>query len=79
MNVLKLLVAARVVPVLRGPLPLVAFMPTGDVNVSALASWAAAGAVALGLGSSLVAGYLGDVRLHAWILRERLAELPRQL
>lgn len=39
---------------LRGPLPHIPLMPTGGVNLSNIGAFAAAGAVAFGVGSSLV-------------------------
>ena len=41
---------------IHGPLPQAKLMPTGGVNVQNAADWIKAGAVALGAGSSLVAG-----------------------
>jgi 2-dehydro-3-deoxyphosphogluconate aldolase/(4S)-4-hydroxy-2-oxoglutarate aldolase len=41
---------------IHGPLPQAKVMPTGGVTVDNVASWIHAGAVALGAGSSLVAG-----------------------
>lgn len=41
---------------LRGPLPDIPMMPTGGVNINNVAEWFAAGAVAVGAGSSLCPG-----------------------
>lgn len=41
---------------LRGPLPHIPLMPTGGVDEHNLAEWFSAGAVAVGMGGSLVAG-----------------------
>ena len=40
----------------RGPLPHACMMPTGGVSVDNVADWIAAGAIAVGAGSSLTAG-----------------------
>ncbi len=41
---------------LRGPFPSVGFVPTGGIDHASVAGWFKAGAVAVGLGSSLVGG-----------------------
>jgi len=41
---------------LRGPFPEVRFVPTGGISVSDVPTWLEAGAVCVGLGSSLVGG-----------------------
>jgi 2-dehydro-3-deoxyphosphogluconate aldolase/(4S)-4-hydroxy-2-oxoglutarate aldolase len=38
---------------LRGPFPQIRMMPTGGVNLSNVAEWFKAGAVAIGVGSEL--------------------------
>lgn len=54
---------------LRGPFPNARFMPTGGVSAENLADWAAAGAVAVGMGSSLTRGEPEAVRREARRLR----------
>ena len=39
---------------MRAPLPDVPLVPTGGVDIEAVGSWLAAGAVAVGLGSPLI-------------------------
>jgi 2-dehydro-3-deoxyphosphogluconate aldolase/(4S)-4-hydroxy-2-oxoglutarate aldolase len=46
----------RIIKAIRGPLPQAELMPTGGVTVENAAEWIKAGAVALGVGSSLTAG-----------------------
>jgi 2-dehydro-3-deoxyphosphogluconate aldolase/(4S)-4-hydroxy-2-oxoglutarate aldolase len=40
----------------KAPLPQAALMPTGGVSIDNVASWIAAGAVAVGVGGNLIAG-----------------------
>lgn len=54
---------------LRGPFPHVEFVPTGGVELDDLPAWADAGAVAVGLGSSLTHGSPDEVRRRARALR----------
>ena len=59
-NVVKLFPASLGGPgylaALRGPFPEVRFVPTGGIAVSDVPTWLAAGAVCVGLGSSVVGG-----------------------
>ena len=58
---------------LRGPFPDLNFMPTGGVNNANIQDWANAGAVAVGIGSSLTGeGELGRIRERARALRTTL-------
>jgi 2-dehydro-3-deoxyphosphogluconate aldolase / (4S)-4-hydroxy-2-oxoglutarate aldolase len=58
---------------LRGPFPDLHFMPTGGVNNTNIQDWANAGAIAVGIGSSLTGdGYLAGIRLRARELRQVL-------
>ena len=55
---------------LRGPFPDLNFMPTGGVNNTNIQDWANAGAVAVGIGSSLTGdGELTGIRERARALR----------
>jgi 2-dehydro-3-deoxyphosphogluconate aldolase / (4S)-4-hydroxy-2-oxoglutarate aldolase len=55
---------------LRGPFPDMHFMPTGGVNNANIQDWANAGAIAVGIGSSLTGdGGLAGVRARARELR----------
>jgi 2-dehydro-3-deoxyphosphogluconate aldolase / (4S)-4-hydroxy-2-oxoglutarate aldolase len=55
---------------LRGPFPDLHFMPTGGVNNANIQDWANAGAVAVGIGSSLTGnGDLAGIRIRARELR----------
>jgi 2-dehydro-3-deoxyphosphogluconate aldolase/(4S)-4-hydroxy-2-oxoglutarate aldolase len=58
---------------LRGPFPNLHFMPTGGVTNANLQDWARAGAVCVGVGSSLT----GDGDLHG--IRARARELKKLL
>jgi 2-dehydro-3-deoxyphosphogluconate aldolase/(4S)-4-hydroxy-2-oxoglutarate aldolase len=40
----------------KAPLPQAALMPTGGVSIDNVATWIAAGAVAVGVGGNLIAG-----------------------
>lgn len=57
---LKLFPAAQLGPghlaALRGPFPELPFVPTGGIDASNLAAWLGAGALAVGIGGSLVRG-----------------------
>ena len=53
---------------LRGPLPDIAIMPTGGVDLDNVSEWIAAGAVAVGMGSKLTGGS-----------REQIAALARNI
>lgn len=68
-DAVKVFPASRVGPAgladLRGPLPHVPFIPTGGIAVDDAASWLDAGAVAVGLGSSLSRGTPGEVAKRA--------------
>jgi 2-dehydro-3-deoxyphosphogluconate aldolase / (4S)-4-hydroxy-2-oxoglutarate aldolase len=58
---------------LRGPFSDLHFMPTGSVNNANIQDWANAGAVAVGIGSSLTGdGDLNGIRLRARELRQVL-------
>ena len=48
---------------LRGPFPEVRFVPTGGISVSDVPTWLEAGAVYVGLGSSLVGGAAPQTRV----------------
>ncbi len=67
---------------LRGPLPQIPLAPTGGVGLENAAAYLAAGAVALGVGSSLVsaadcrAGRWEALRDRAQALRQRVADAP---
>lgn len=50
---------------LRAPFPGVRFMPTGGVTVANIGEWAAAGAVAVGMGGGLVKGSLAEIEAVA--------------
>jgi 2-dehydro-3-deoxyphosphogluconate aldolase / (4S)-4-hydroxy-2-oxoglutarate aldolase len=55
---------------LRGPFPDLHFMPTGGVNNTNIQDWANAGAIAVGIGSSLTGdGDLNGIRARARELR----------
>ena len=58
---------------LRGPFPDLHFMPTGGVNNANIQDWANAGAIAVGIGSSLRGdGDLAGIRARAQELRQVL-------
>lgn len=63
---------------LRGPFPEVAFVPTGGVEVSQIPAFISAGAVAVALGSSLVASPddVDGLRTRARAAVETLARAP---
>lgn len=46
----------NIIKAIRGPIPYAKLMPTGGVNIDNVAKWIQAGAVAVGAGSSLIAG-----------------------
>ena len=59
---------------LKGPFPDLDFMPTGGVKDNNVQDWANAGAVAVGIGSSLTGdGDLAGIRSRARVLRNALA------
>lgn len=60
---------------LRGPFPELFFMPTGGVSAENLEEWFAAGAVAVGMGSSLVGPSLERTREQARLVQVALARL----
>lgn len=60
---------------LAGPLPQVPFVPTGGVNVDNAAAWIAAGAVAVGLGSSLTDGAPEQIDARVHVLLAELANV----
>lgn len=62
------------VKALRGPLPHIPLMPTGGVDETNLASWFAAGVVAVGMGGKLATGSLAEVEAAARRVRARLDE-----
>ncbi|WP_296001084.1 bifunctional 2-keto-4-hydroxyglutarate aldolase/2-keto-3-deoxy-6-phosphogluconate aldolase [Rugamonas sp.] len=66
---------------LKAPLPQAALMPTGGVTVENLADWFAAGATAVGIGSSLTApGASGDyaaVTTRARAFVDKMEEIKR--
>lgn len=58
---------------LRAPFPNASFMPTGGVNAENLGAWVNAGAIAVGIGSSLIGdGQAGGIRTRARGLRAAL-------
>lgn len=62
---------------LRGPFPDIHFIPSGGVELSNLAEWFRAGALAVGAGSSLCPGELmekGQFNDISRIAREFMAE-----
>lgn len=61
---------------LRGPFGSVGFVPTGGIDRASVGSWLAAGAAAVGLGSSLVGGD-GSVDVLRARVREVLAQVTR--
>lgn len=61
---------------LRGPFPSTGFVPTGGIDHASIAGWFEAGAVAVGLGSSLVGGDVAADVLAARV-REVKAQVPR--
>jgi 2-dehydro-3-deoxyphosphogluconate aldolase / (4S)-4-hydroxy-2-oxoglutarate aldolase len=64
---------------LRGPFPDLHFMPTGGVNNANIQDWANAGAIAVGIGSSLTGdGHLAGIRLRARELKTVLAGVTWQ-
>ena len=62
---------------LRGPFRTVGFVPTGGIPHDGLTPWFQAGAVAVGLGSDLLAGGLDDVPRRARIVAQQ-ASAERQ-
>lgn len=66
---------------LKAPLPQAPLMPTGGVTVENLADWFAAGATAVGIGSSLTApaanGDYAAVTTRARAFVEKMAEIKR--
>jgi 2-dehydro-3-deoxyphosphogluconate aldolase / (4S)-4-hydroxy-2-oxoglutarate aldolase len=64
---------------LRGPFPDLHFMPTGGVNNANIQDWANAGAIAVGIGSSLTGdGDLAGIRSRAQALRQVLDRVTWQ-
>jgi 2-dehydro-3-deoxyphosphogluconate aldolase / (4S)-4-hydroxy-2-oxoglutarate aldolase len=64
---------------LRGPFPDLHFMPTGGVNNANIQDWANAGAIAVGIGSSLTGdGDLAGIRSRARALRQVLDRVTWQ-
>lgn len=63
----------RYIKDIHGPMPDVPLIPTGGVDLDTVADWLNAGAVALGVGSSLIRRDL--IRAGAW---DDLTELARQ-
>jgi 2-dehydro-3-deoxyphosphogluconate aldolase / (4S)-4-hydroxy-2-oxoglutarate aldolase len=61
---------------LRGPFRSVGFVPTGGIDLANAGDWLAAGAAAVGLGSSLVGGDISADALRARA-RDILAEVAR--
>lgn len=78
-RVLKLfpgeLVGIKHLKALRGPFPDLYFMPTGGVSAENLRAWFAAGAVAVGMGSSLISNSLERTREQARLVQVALARL----
>lgn len=61
---------------IKGPLPQAPLMPTGGVDLSNVAEWIRAGAVAVGVGGSLMAGAkTGDFGAITSLAREFLAKI----
>ncbi|MGI6316919.1 MAG: bifunctional 2-keto-4-hydroxyglutarate aldolase/2-keto-3-deoxy-6-phosphogluconate aldolase [Christensenellales bacterium] len=66
----------KIIRSIKGPLPQARMMPTGGVSVENAKDWIAAGAVALGAGSSLVGGAkTGDYAKITATAREFLAAI----
>lgn len=61
---------------LRGPFPSIGFVPTGGIDHASIAGWFKAGAVAVGLGSSVVGGNVSADVVAARV-REVRAQVPR--
>jgi 2-dehydro-3-deoxyphosphogluconate aldolase/(4S)-4-hydroxy-2-oxoglutarate aldolase len=78
LRMLKLFPCAGLSPAflgaLRGPFPSVGFVPTGGIDHASIAGWFTAGAVAVGLGSSLAGG---DVT--AEVIRTRVRQVRAQV
>lgn len=61
---------------IKGPLPQAPLMPTGGVDVESVGEWIAAGAVAVGAGSSLIGGAkTGDYAKITATAREFIAKI----
>lgn len=60
---------------LRGPFPAVGFVPTGGIDHRNIAAWFKAGAVAVGLGSSLAGGNVSADAISVRV-REIKAQVP---
>ena len=68
----------KVIKAIHGPLPQAKIMPTGGVSVDNAGEWIRAGAVALGAGSSLVAGAkTGDFEAITRCAREFVEAVAR--
>lgn len=64
----------KIIKDVRGPIPYAKLMPTGGVDVSNVAEWVKAGAVAVGTGSSLTKGAVtGDYKAVAEKAKEFVA------
>lgn len=62
----------------KAPLPQAALMPTGGVGIDNVATWIAAGAVAVGVGGNLIAGAkTGDYRSITALAKEFLDAIRR--
>jgi 2-dehydro-3-deoxyphosphogluconate aldolase/(4S)-4-hydroxy-2-oxoglutarate aldolase len=61
---------------IKGPLPQAPLMPTGGVDVGNVAEWIKSGAVAVGVGSSLIgSAKTGDYAKITTIAREFIAKI----
>jgi 2-dehydro-3-deoxyphosphogluconate aldolase/(4S)-4-hydroxy-2-oxoglutarate aldolase len=65
-----------IIKAIKGPLPYAPLMPTGGVTVDNIGEWFQAGAVAVGIGSSLMAGAKqGDYQRVTRIAREFVGKI----
>lgn len=68
----------KIIKNFKGPLPQMKMMPTGGVDVSNVGEWIKAGAVAVGVGSSLTAGSrTGDYDSIVKIGRQMIEEVKK--
>ncbi len=65
-----------IIKAIKGPIPYAQLMPTGGVNIDNVADWIKAGAVAVGVGSSLTAGAKkGDYESITALAREFISRI----
>lgn len=68
----------KIIKNFKGPLPQMMMMPTGGVDVSNVSEWIKAGAVAVGVGSSLTAGAkIGDYDSIVKVGRKMIEEVKK--